>query len=76
MATLILALLRTLDRLSWMGLFNVGLITLAGLVAMAVSGAGLNPDPDRVLRATVSTHFFGGDSGLYLLLRLGLDIES
>ena len=41
MATLILALLRTLDRLSWMGLFNVGLITLAGLVAMAVSGAGL-----------------------------------
>ncbi|TFK40967.1 transmembrane amino acid transporter protein-domain-containing protein [Crucibulum laeve] len=54
--TFLLALPRTLDRLSWLGLISVLLITLSGIVAMI--GAGLNPTPGRVLNATISTNFY------------------
>ena len=54
-ATFVVALPRTLGRLSWLGLFSVGLITLCGLLAMI--GAGRNAVPGRVIQATVSTSF-------------------
>jgi hypothetical protein len=55
-ATLIVALPRTLDRVGWLGLFSVCLITISGVVAMI--GAGVNPVPGRVLSATVPTSFY------------------
>ncbi|KAF7339879.1 Amino acid transporter [Mycena venus] len=55
-ATLLIALPRTLDRVGWLGLFSVCLITISGVVAMI--GAGVNPVPGRVLNATVSTSFY------------------
>ncbi|KAJ7900062.1 transmembrane amino acid transporter protein-domain-containing protein [Mycena olivaceomarginata] len=55
-ATLIVALPRTLDRVGWLGLFSVCLITISGVVAMI--GAGVNPVPGRVLNATVPTSFY------------------
>ncbi|CAL1705083.1 unnamed protein product [Somion occarium] len=54
-ATLLLALPRTLGRLSWLGVFSVASITLCGILAMV--GAGTNPVPDRVLNATVPNNF-------------------
>lgn len=55
-ATLVLAMPRTLDRLSWLGLLSVGLITLAGTLAMIA--AGINPTKGRTVSATVSTDFY------------------
>lgn len=55
-ATLLLALPRTLGRLSWLGLFSVGLITITGIVAMI--GAGLNPEKERVVQATMDRTFY------------------
>ncbi|KAF5377573.1 hypothetical protein D9615_005228 [Tricholomella constricta] len=54
-ATLVIALPRTLGRLSWLGFLSVSLISLAGIVAMV--GAGLNPTPSRSIRVTASTSF-------------------
>ncbi|KAJ7597241.1 transmembrane amino acid transporter protein-domain-containing protein [Mycena floridula] len=54
-ATLILALPRTLDRLSWLGLFSVCLIFISGLVGMI--GAARNPVPGRVIQATAPSNF-------------------
>jgi len=55
-ATLLVALPRTLDRVGWLGLFSVCLIALAGVVAMI--GAGVNPVPGRILDATIPTTFY------------------
>ncbi|KAF8898522.1 transmembrane amino acid transporter protein-domain-containing protein [Infundibulicybe gibba] len=55
-ATFFVALPRTLDRLSWLGLASVLLITLSAVIAMV--GAGLNPVPGRVLSATLNTNFY------------------
>jgi hypothetical protein len=71
-ASLLIALPRTLDRLSWLGLVSVAMICLAGMVAMAGAfpprvrgpeakvdvGAGANPTPDRQVQAFVSTNFY------------------
>lgn len=54
-ATFLVALPRTLGRLSWLGLISAALITLCGILAMI--GAGLNPIPGRIINATVSTSF-------------------
>lgn len=51
-----MALPRTLDRLSWLGLISVCLIALSGLLAMIA--AGRNPTPGRVVSATVPTNFY------------------
>ncbi|KAJ7630676.1 transmembrane amino acid transporter protein-domain-containing protein [Roridomyces roridus] len=56
MATLLVALPRTLQGVSWLGLFSVSLIAVAGVVAMI--GAGVNPVPGRALDATISTNFY------------------
>ncbi|KAJ7130091.1 transmembrane amino acid transporter protein-domain-containing protein [Mycena crocata] len=56
LATLLVALPRTLDRVGWLGLFSVCLITIAGVVAMI--GAGVNPVVGRTIRATVPTSFY------------------
>ncbi|KAJ7655085.1 transmembrane amino acid transporter protein-domain-containing protein [Mycena polygramma] len=55
-ATLLVALPRTLDRVGWLGLFSVCLIGIAGVVAMI--GAGLNPVPGRTINATIPTTFY------------------
>lgn len=55
-ATLILSLPRTLDRLSWLGLLSVALITTAGILAMVA--AGVNPVPNRTLSVTITTNFY------------------
>ncbi|KAF9454894.1 transmembrane amino acid transporter [Macrolepiota fuliginosa MF-IS2] len=55
-ATLVLSLPRTLDRLGWLGLLSVALISLAGVLAMIAAGA--NPIPNRNLSAAVSTNFY------------------
>lgn len=55
-ATFIVALPRTLGRLSWLGLFSVALIFLCGLLAMI--GAGRNPTPTRIIRTTVGNNFY------------------
>ncbi|KAJ3557436.1 hypothetical protein NP233_g11742 [Leucocoprinus birnbaumii] len=55
-ATFVLSLPRTLDRLSWIGLFSVLLIMVAGVVAMI--GAGLNSTPGRTISATTKTDFY------------------
>jgi hypothetical protein len=53
---LFIALPRTLDRLSWLGLISVAMITVAGIVAMA--GAGANPTPNREVKAFVTQNFY------------------
>lgn len=55
-ASFLVALPRTLDRLSWLGLLSVLFILVAGVVAMA--GAGANPVPDRIVQATVKQNFY------------------
>ncbi|KAF7306685.1 putative acyltransferase CST26 [Mycena indigotica] len=55
-ATLLLALPRTLNQVGWLGLFSAGLITISGIVAMI--GAGSNPLPGRMLSATIPTNFY------------------
>ncbi|KAF9015358.1 amino acid transporter [Cyathus striatus] len=55
-ATLMVALPRTLGRLSWLGLVSVALITISGILAMVA--AGLNPISGRSIEATVSTNFY------------------
>ncbi|KAF8222254.1 transmembrane amino acid transporter [Tricholoma matsutake] len=55
-ATLLVALPRTLDRLSWLGLLSVCVIGVAGIVAMI--GAGLNPVFGREIAATNQTSFY------------------
>jgi hypothetical protein len=55
-ATLILAMPRTLDKLRWLGLLSVALIALAGILAMIA--AGLNPTKGRTISATVPTTFY------------------
>ena len=55
-ATLRVALPRTLGRLGWLGLASVFLIGVCGLVTMI--GAGRNPTPDKVVQATVKTSFY------------------
>jgi len=55
-ATFLLALPRTLGRLSWLGLVSVALIGICGLVGMI--GAGVNPTPDRIVQAAVPTNFY------------------
>jgi hypothetical protein len=71
-ASLIIALPRTLDRLSWLGLVSVAMIFVAGIVAMAGElvriiylsqthghlGAGVNPVPGRKVQAVTSTNFY------------------
>ena len=54
-ATLIVALPRTLGSLNWLGFFSVAVITIAGVLAMI--GAGRNPLPARVVNATVQNSF-------------------
>ncbi|KDQ63834.1 hypothetical protein JAAARDRAFT_29881 [Jaapia argillacea MUCL 33604] len=54
--TFVLALPRTLGRLSHLGLFSAALITLSGFLAMV--GAGINPVPERVISATIPTTFY------------------
>ena len=54
-ATLFVALPRTLGSLNWLGFFSVALITLCGLLAMI--GAGRNPLPGRLVQATVHNSF-------------------
>ncbi|KAI0082189.1 amino acid transporter [Panus rudis PR-1116 ss-1] len=55
-ATFLLALPRTLGRLSWLAFFSVAAITLCGILAMI--GAGANPVPGRTLKPTIPTTFF------------------
>ncbi|KIJ64852.1 hypothetical protein HYDPIDRAFT_89486 [Hydnomerulius pinastri MD-312] len=54
--TLLISLPRTLDRLTWMGLVSVVVITLSGVVAMI--GAGANPVPGRVLSVSMESNFY------------------
>ncbi|KAA1468635.1 hypothetical protein DENSPDRAFT_863722 [Dentipellis sp. KUC8613] len=54
-ATFIVALPRTFDRLSGLGFISVALIIITAVVAMA--GAGTNPVPGRLVQATVKTNF-------------------
>lgn len=56
MACFLVALPRTLDRLSWLGLLSACFITLSGLLAMIA--AGRNPTPGRVVSAIVPTNFY------------------
>ncbi|KAF8559273.1 amino acid transporter [Imleria badia] len=53
--TLLIALPRTLDHLTWLGLLSVAAITIAGILSMI--GAGVNPLPGRVISATIPTSF-------------------
>ena len=55
-ATLLVALPRTLDRFSWLGLLSVCVITVAGIVGMI--GAGMNPVPGRTISATGQASFY------------------
>lgn len=55
-ATLIIALPRTLDRLSGLGLISASLITVSGVIAMI--GAGLNPVAHRRIEAAIPTNFY------------------
>ncbi|KAF9243935.1 transmembrane amino acid transporter protein-domain-containing protein [Melanogaster broomeanus] len=54
--TLLISLPRTLDRLTWMGLLSVFVITVSGIVAMI--GAGVDPLPGRVISATIPSNFY------------------
>lgn len=56
-AIFFIAIPRTLDNVSWLGLFSVVLITFSGLLAMI--GAGINPTPGRSINATIPTTFYG-----------------
>ena len=53
--TLLFALPRTLDRLSWISIPSVISIMAAGVVGMVA--AGLNPVDGRVVSATINTTF-------------------
>ncbi|KAI0703170.1 amino acid transporter [Earliella scabrosa] len=53
--TFLIALPRTLNRLSWLGFFSVVFIAICGVLDMI--GAGVNPVDDRVLMAAVPTKF-------------------
>ena len=53
--TFLIALPRTLNRLSWLGFFSVVFIAICGVLDMI--GAGLNPVDDRILMAAVPTKF-------------------
>jgi len=55
-ATLFVAIPRTLDHLSWLGLFSVCLISLSGIIAMVA--AGRNPVEGRTLNVAISTNFY------------------
>ncbi|OBZ78790.1 putative acyltransferase CST26 [Grifola frondosa] len=55
-ATFLLALPRTLGRLSWLGLFSVMLISLYGILAMI--GAGVGPTPGRIVVPTSPSNFY------------------
>ncbi|KAJ7211091.1 transmembrane amino acid transporter protein-domain-containing protein [Mycena rebaudengoi] len=55
-AALAVALPRTLDRVSWLGLVSVCMITICGLLAMV--GAGVNPVPHRTVRVAAPATFF------------------
>ncbi|EIN13531.1 hypothetical protein PUNSTDRAFT_140049 [Punctularia strigosozonata HHB-11173 SS5] len=55
-ASFFVALPRTLDRLSYLGLVSVSFIAIAGIVAMI--GAGINPTPGRTIDAAKSSDFF------------------
>ncbi|KAI9708213.1 MAG: hypothetical protein M1820_004167 [Bogoriella megaspora] len=54
--TLFISLPRTLDRLSWLGLFAAASILFAGLVGMI--GAGVHPNPDRHVDVAVGSTFY------------------
>ena len=53
--TLLFALPRTLDRLTWLSVASVICIIVAGIVGMV--GAGINPVEGRTISATVPTSF-------------------
>jgi hypothetical protein len=53
---LLVALPRTLDGISYLGLVSAALILLCGIVAMV--GAGINPLEGRTISATKSSDFF------------------
>jgi len=55
-ATFLVALPRTLGRLSWLGIISTLSITFCGLLAMI--GAGVSPTPGRVIAATIPTTFY------------------
>lgn len=50
-----MALPRTLNQLTWLGLTSSLSILIAGVVGMI--GAGVNPTPDRTLMATIPQSF-------------------
>ncbi|EIW86487.1 hypothetical protein CONPUDRAFT_86456 [Coniophora puteana RWD-64-598 SS2] len=52
----VVALPRTLDGLSWLGMLSAILIALTGVLAMI--GAGLNPVEGRVINVTISASFY------------------
>ncbi|KAH8835356.1 transmembrane amino acid transporter protein-domain-containing protein [Flagelloscypha sp. PMI_526] len=54
-ATFLLAIPRTLDKLSVLGLCSVCLIAVSALIGMV--GAGTNPTPSRSLSAAISSDF-------------------
>ncbi|KAH7915339.1 transmembrane amino acid transporter protein-domain-containing protein [Hygrophoropsis aurantiaca] len=56
LVTVVIALPRTLDRMSWMGLVSAVTIAISGVVAMI--GAGLNPAPGRIIEATAPASFY------------------
>ncbi|KAH7924890.1 hypothetical protein BV22DRAFT_1195616 [Leucogyrophana mollusca] len=56
LVTLLIALPRTLDRLSWMGVVSAVTITISGIVAMAAAGA--NPAPGRIITPTSTATFY------------------
>lgn len=55
-ACFVVAIPRTLDRLSWLGVLSAFAITICGILAMV--GAGANPTPGRVVQATVPATFY------------------
>ncbi|KZS95871.1 hypothetical protein SISNIDRAFT_548020 [Sistotremastrum niveocremeum HHB9708] len=55
-AAFFVALPRTLDKVSWLGLASVVLILIAGIVAMI--GIGIHPTPGRTVQATVPQTFY------------------
>ena len=56
-ACFVVAVPRTLDRLSWLGVLSAFAITLCGILAMV--GAGANPTPRRVVQTTLPATFYG-----------------
>ena len=51
----LISLPRTLGNLTWYGICSCASILIAGIVGMI--GAGANPVPDRVVKATVPQSF-------------------